>query len=266
MTQIYITIGIVVIVAALVCYIFVKQTIGERKLERERLQRALDKRAKDLLQALSVFPENFLPKELTVFLYRCIIDAYEQLTKLAPSETRYIEALKIHTVQLEASIRKPDTHQTQDLQAASQIAEFKQYLNLIGQFLQKSMQRGQITQKQHAHYRSLLKELVVMLTVNGHTLSAQQAIESQKAKLAVHYYDLAKKLLTKETPAGFSEKIQQINARIEPLQLQVDSEEQQAQEQNKNPHTEAQTGQEEDKSQWDAFEEDAGWKKKNVYD
>lgn len=265
MTQIYITIGIVAIVAALVCYIFIKQTISERKLERERLQRALDKRAKDLLQSLSVFPENFLPKELIVFLYRCVIDAYEQLTKLAPNESRYVEALKIHTVQLEASIRKPDAHQTQDLQAASQINELKQYLNLIGQFLQKSMQRGQITQKQHAHYRSLLKELVVMLTVNGHTLSAQQAIESQKPKLAVHYYGLAKKLLTKETPAGFAEKIQQINTRLEPLLVEVEYQEQQLREQNRNSHAE-EKGEQEESSEWDAFEEDSGWKKKNVYD
>jgi len=265
MTQIYITIGIIAIVSALVCYVFVRQTIIERKLERDRLQRALDKRAKELLQAITVFPEGFLPKELEVFLYRCIIDAYEQLTRLAPSEQSYVEALQIHTGQLESSLRKPEGQKVDDLQSTSQISEFKQYLNLIGNFLQKSVQRGQITQKQHAHYRLLLKELVVVLTVNGHTISARQSIEMQKPKLALHYYDLAKKLLTKETPNGFMEKVQKLNTRMQPLLELVQAEEAERREENKNPYSDGQEPDEE-KSQWDTLEPDSEWKKKNVYD
>ena len=265
MTQIYIIAGVIAIIAALVGYIFVRQTIGERKLERERLQRALNKRAKELLQAISVFPENFLPKELIVFLYRSIIDAYEQLTKLDSSNKEYVEALQIYTAQLEAAIRKPDNQKLENIQSAAQINELKQYLNLIGNFLQKTMQRGLITQKQHAHYRLLLKDIVISLTVNGYTISARQSIEMQKIKLALHYYDLAKKLLTKESPAGFQESIAKINTAMEPLLLLQSTEETALQEQNKNPHFED-SPDDEDKNKWDEFEEDSGWKKKNIYD
>jgi hypothetical protein len=265
MTQIYIIIGIIAIIAVLVGYIFVRQTIGERKLERERLQRALNKRAKELLQAISVFPEDFLPKELIVFLYRSIIDAYEQLTKLDSSNKDYVEGLQIYTVQLESSIRKPETQKVNDVQSAAQINELKQYLNLIGNFLQKTMQRGLITQKQHAHYRLLLKELIVSLTVNGHTISARQSIEIQKTKLALHHYELAKKLLTKESPAGFKDRVAKINAAMEPLLLLQTTEETELRQQNKNPYSDDSQG-DDGNSKWDGFKEDSGWKKKNVYD
>jgi len=266
MTQIYIIIGVIAIISALVCYIFVRQTISERKLERQRLQRALNKRAKELLQAISVFPDDFLPKELIVFLYRSIIDAYEQLTKLDPSNKSYIEALQIYTVQLEAAIRKVESQKAHELPNAAQINEFKQYLNLIGNFLQKSMQRGSVSQKQHAHYRLLLKELVIGLTVNGHTLSARQAIEMQKSKLALHHFELAKKLLTKESPAGFQEQLLAINTAMEPLIIQSKAEDALLREQNKNPHSDEENQDDEEKDEWDAFKEDSGWKKKNIYD
>ena len=77
MTQIYITIGVIAVVAALVCYIFIRQTMSDKKQEKDRLHRALQKRAKELLQMISVFPDDFLPQEIKVFIYRCVIDAYQ---------------------------------------------------------------------------------------------------------------------------------------------------------------------------------------------
>jgi len=265
MTQTYIISGIIAIICALVCYIFIRQTISERKLERERLQRALNKRAKELMQAIGLFPEDFLPKELEVFLYRCIIDVYEQLIRLAPTEKGYVEALQAHTAQLEFTVRKPEGQVTEDLQSTSQINEFKQYLSLIGNFLQKSTQRGQITERQHSHYRSLLKELVIKLTVNGHVISAQQSIEMQKLKLALHYYDLAKNLLIKEKPAGCKVQIQKLNTRAQPLLERVQAEEADVREENKHPRVHAPEPSDK-KPPRDTFEEESGWKKKNVYD
>jgi hypothetical protein len=265
MTQIYIIVGVIAVIAALVCYVFVRQTIGERKLERERLQRALNKRAKELLQAIAVFPENFLSKELIIFLYRSIIDAYEQLTKLDASSKTYVEALQTYTAQLEAATRKPDNQQVENIQSPAQINELKQYLNLIGNFLQKTMQRGRLTQKQHTHYLQLLKDLVISLTVNGYTISARQSVEMQKTKLALHHYDLAKKLLIKESPTGFQARIAKINAAMEPLLLLQATEETEVQEGNKNPYTDDNPD-DEDKGKWSEFEEDSGWKKKNIYD
>ncbi len=264
MTQIYITIAIIAIVGALVCYIFVKQTINEKKQEKDRLQRVLAKRAKDLLQMISVFPENFLPKEIIVFIYRCIIDAFEQLTKLAPTEAQYIEGLKVHSAQLEAIIRKPDTQKTEDIQNTAQINELRQYLNVLNGFLEKSVKRSHITQKQYGHYRLLIKELIIKLAVNNYILSAKQSLEIGKPKLALHHYELAKKLLTKETPTHYKDKIKSINTAMEPLIQQEQA--QQAAESAQTAQAQSEAAENGEDGEWSSFNEDAGWKKKNVYD
>lgn len=263
MTQIYITIGIIAIIAALVCYVFIRQTIGERQQEKDRLQRVLAKRANDLQQIVSVFPDHFLPKELIVFIYRCIIDAYEQLSKLAPSEKKHIEALKLHSTQLESIVRKPENAKAADLQSVTQINELRQYLNLLGSFLQKSLKRGHISQKQHAHYRQLLKELIIKLAVNNYMISAKQSLEIQKTKLSLHYYDLAKKLLIRETPSNYKDSISMIDLAIEPLLAMEQAE--QAEQKASVKEAENAEGSD-DNSEWDEFQEESGWKKKNVYD
>jgi hypothetical protein len=264
MTQIYITIGIIAVIAILVCYVFIHQTIGNRRLEKERLQRALSKRAKELLQMASAFPENFLPKELLVFIYRCIIDAFEQLTKLNPSDGQFIDALKLHSLQLETVIRKPETSKTVELHSITQINELRQYLNLLGAFLQKSMERNHITPKQYSHYRHLLKEVIVKLAVNNYMIAAKQALETQKTKLSIHYYDLAKKLLIKETPSHYKEALEKITIALEPL-LQMEQIERAAQD-NDEPSSNAAAKVTNDKDEWKDFEDKGDWKKKNVYD
>jgi len=259
MTQIYITVGIIAIVAILVCYVFIRQTISERQREKARLQRVLDKRATDLLQMTSAFPPHFVPKELMIFIFRCIIDAYEQLTKLDNSNAQYVESLTLHTAQLENTIRTPERVHTEQLQSATQINELRQYLNLLNGFLQKSLQRQQISTKQYGHYRTLIKELIVRLAINNYMLSAKQALDTQKHKLALHYYDLAKKLLVKESPTDYQKNIEKINLAIAPL-LQMEAEEE-ALDITEEPGDAASS-----EKEWDEFKEDDMWKKKNVYD
>ncbi len=256
MTQIYITIAIIGIIALLVCYVFIRQTLGEKQKEKDRLHRALVKRAKELLQVLSIFPEDFLPKELVVFIYRCIIDAYEQLSRLMPEDNTYVEALKMHSSQLEATIRKPDNAKFTELQSSAQINELRQHLNLLGNFLQKSLKRKHITPKQHAHYRQLLKELIIKLAVNNYTITAKQALDMQKTKLSIHYYDLAKKLLIRETPSHYQESIDDINRQIEPL-IELEKTEQAELNSTQNDN---------DDGEWGEVKDESDWKKKNVYD
>lgn len=263
MTQIYITIGIIAIIAALVCYVFIKQTLNDRKQDKERLHRILVKRAKDLLQIISAFPQGYLPKEVMVFIYRTIIDAFEQLTKLNPAEAEYIEALKVHSAQLEAIIRQPESNKSIQLQSTSQINELRQYLHMLNNFLQKSLERHNITQKQYGHYKLLVKELIIKLAVNNYMISAKQATQIDKPKLAIHYYDLAKKLLIKETPANYKNLLQSIESLIQPLTQEEQKAEVDQQVITEDNEQEAQSP--EDK-EWAEFQEDSGWKKKNIYD
>ncbi len=264
MTQIYITIAIIGIVALLVCYVFIRQTIGERNQEKQRLHRALKNRANELVQILSAFPDYYLPKEITVFVYRAVVDAYEQLTNLEPAEPSYSEAFKMHSAQMEAALRQPENRKQQHFQSAAQINELRQYINILNGFCLKSMQRGQITNKQCAHYKALLKELSINLTVDNYSFCAKQAKDNNKPKLGIHFYELAKNLLLKETPNDYKSIIKFINEEVPRLKEMEDarlSEEERlinAKAAEETPSSE--------ESQWYEYDEDSDWKKKNIYD
>ena len=234
--------------------------MGSRKEEKERLNRAMLKRAKELQQILSVFPDDFIPKEICVFIYRCIIDIYQQLCKLEPKESGHIESLKVHSATLEGVIRQPENKKISNIQNNAQIGELRQYLGVLGRFLQKSAQRKNITAKQFAHYRLLLKGLTVQLAVDTYLISAKQGIDSGKPKLGIHNYELAKQLLTKETPNGYKEQIAKITSLLAPL---MQAQEAEAPQSNAGAN---QGGEKEGGGEWSQFEEDSGWKKKNVYD
>lgn len=257
MTQVYITIGVISTVALLMCYIFIRQTMKEKKAEKDRLHRALKKRAKTLLQMIAIFPDDFLPKELQIFIYRCIIETYENLTKLEPNENQYIDGLKMHSAQMEATMRKPESRKNLNLQNAAQLNELRRYLNMMGEFLQRSVKRKMITTKQYSHYRLLIKSLIAGLAVDNYCIAARQAVEIGKVKLAIHYYTLAKQLLIKETPSGYQEQIKGIDEALAPLmESQVDE----------GVISEVAEPENQEESEWAEFEEESDWKKKNVYD
>ncbi|MBX2809949.1 MAG: hypothetical protein KTR20_15105 [Cellvibrionaceae bacterium] len=265
MTQVYIIAGIIMLISVLICYIFIRQTIVKRRRERARLHRALDKRAKDLIQMLNAFPTNFLPRDLLIFLFRCIVDVYEQLSKLAPDELEYLDNFKLYTAQMETAMRAPkDSSEEVVLQSSSQINEIRQYLNYLGRFLQKWMQRGNISAKQYGGYKELIKRLIVQLMVDNYTLSAKQATQMDKAKLAIHYYMLAKNMLVKEgLIASRRERLQFIDEEIQSLEQRLEEEGQATSEVAASASAEQA---EEEQKQWEQFEEEADWKKKNVYD
>jgi len=269
MTQIYITIAIIMVIVGLVCYIFIRQTINERKKAKQRLQRALEKRGKDLLQMLSAFPDKFLPEELHIFIYRCIIDTYEQLTKLAPSDSKYIEALKLYSSQMEEVIRQAEKQAAITLESTQQITEIKQNLKRLDKFLQKWLERKNMTSQQFSHYRGLIKDLMIKVTIDSYRTSAKQALAMDKPKISLHQYQLAKKLLTKETPTDYQQQIEKIDLEIAPLLEQAKALKEateQAQDASDDGIKKAAGSTSEKDDEWSQFEEDSGWKKKNVYD
>jgi hypothetical protein len=265
MAQVYIIAGIIITISVLICVIYIRQTIIKRAKEKARLHRALDKRAKDLVQMLNAFPPNFLPRDLLVFIHRCIVDVFEQLSKVAPDEPEYLEHFKAYTGHMETVIRMPAKATEVVLQSSTQINEIRQYLNYLGQFLQKWMERGNISAKQYSLYKELLKRLITQLMVDNYTLSAKQAVQLEKPKLAIHYYMLAKSVLTKEGAlASKKERLLFINQELQHLEQKVREEEL------RNGVTTVTSPEEnegnEATKQWQKFEENAEWKKKNIYD
>jgi len=259
MTQIYVTIGIITLIGLLACYVFIRQTTGNRKEEKGRLNRAMLKRAKELQHMLALFPEHFIPKEICVFIYRSIIDIYQQLCKLEPKESSHMESLTALSSTLENVIKQPENRKIQHIQNTAQINELRQYSGILMRFLHKSAQRKNITSKQLEHYLSLIKGLTTQLTVDTYIIAAKQALEAGKPKLGIHNYELAKQLLIKETPNGHKEQTAHITSLLAPL---LKSQEADAAQQS----AEAQDTNDDDDNKWAQFEEDSGWKKKNVYD
>ena len=160
MTPVYIIIGLIVLTCVLICYIYIKQTIVKRKREKARLFNALLKRSKELLQMLNAFPPHFLPKDLSVFLHRCIVDIFEQLSKLEPERSEFLEQFTLYTTTMETTIREPVNSSQVRLQSSTQINEIRQYLNYLGRFMQKWVQRGNLSDKQYGAYKVTLKNLV----------------------------------------------------------------------------------------------------------
>jgi len=264
MTQIYVIIGVIMLFCILVCYIFVRQTVVKRRKEKARLKRALDKRSQDLIQILNSFPPNFLPNDLFTFIYRCIVDALEQLSKLAPNEPEYLENLTLYTTQMETATRTPKEQAETCIESSSQINELRQCLNHLGRFIQKWFQRGNITSKQYAHYKISLKRIITKLMVDNYSLSAKSAADINKYKLSSHYYMLAKNLITKEgLIASNKERLTLINKELERLETAIEDEAKQAE-----TESEATAGNGSNPSPegWKGFKKEEDWKKKNVYD
>jgi len=235
-----------------------------------RLKRALEKRSKDLVQMLTAFPPNFLHNDLQMFLYHCIIDVFEQLSKLVPEESEHLENFTLYTSNMETAARTPQAQSQASIQNSSQINELRQYLNYLGRFIQKWLQRGNINSKQYAHYKMLLKNIINKLMVDNYSLSAKSAVDIEKYKLAAHYYMLAKNLITKEgLIASHKERLVLINQELVILNKHLKAEaEKQAEldgikyeEENDNAENK-----DENSQQWQQFEKDEEWKKKNVYD
>ncbi len=262
MTAVYIIIGLILLTCALICYIFIKQTIVKKKREKARLFNALEKRSKELLQMLNAFPPHFLPKDLSLFLHRCIVDVFEQLSKLEPDRPEFLDQFTLYTTAMENIVRQPANANEVRLQTTSQINEIRQYLNYLGRFLQKWLQRGNLSEKQYSSYKNSLKNLAAKLMVDNYMLSARKSIEIKKHKLAAHYFTLAKDMITKEGLASSQKDnlsyIDEELARLEELMREEEEAAGIAKAELK-PN-------DDDNDEWSEFEESDEWKKKNVYD
>jgi hypothetical protein len=263
MTPVYIIIGLIVLTCMLICYVFIKQTIVKRKREKARLFNALVKRSKELLQMLNAFPRHFLPKDLSVFLYRCIVDVFEQLSKLEPERSEFLEQFTLYTTTMETKIREPVNDSQVRLQSSTQINEIRQYLNYLGRFMQKWVQRGNLSDQQYGAYKVTLKNLVNKLMIDNYMLSGTASNDIGKYKLAAHHFTLAKNMIIKEGLASTQkDNLAHINQELARLIEAMKLEDEAAGTVKANIETITTDNNDE----WSELEAKDGWKKKNIYD
>lgn len=264
MSSVTVITSIIVLLAALVCYAFIAQTISQKKQQRERLLQALKTRARNFKFMLSGFPNGFLPKELTLLVQRSLIEVLEQLNRLEPGQNRYQDDL-LATTQLMAETQRQQNQNAQPItiENPQQIREVKACLEELYKFIfQLEGKKGMPRQQADGH-RALIKQLVLQLTIDSYVLHGRLARDKNKLRLAAHYFDLALKLMLRERASGlFDGRISQLQSVISELNSRIPTEGKAG-----TPQSQEQAGAADINDQWSEFEkEEKGWKKKQIYD
>ncbi len=262
MSSITITVIIIALLAALVCYAFVSQTIEKNRKQKQRLLAALKMRSRSFKYILSGFPPDFLTRDLTVLVHRCLIDVCEQLSKLEPNDSTYVDELQFYSLQMEEVQKKTKDKRAKPLENAQQVKEVKTHLEEVGKFVLQLEKRGSINNAQANAYTRQIRQLTLQMTVDNYILNAKQAQGSGKTRLALHFFGLAKKLLVRENKEGsFTKQISKLDTVIQPLEVQMAAEEPNYKETDAQADEKAKA-----EAAWDNMEEDASWKKKSIYD
>jgi len=264
MSTVAVIVGIVILLAALVSYAFISQTLQQKREQRKRLLAALKAQARSFKFMLDGCPDGFLTKELKVIVLKSLVDASEQLLALTQGEkTTYSQDIQTYNSMLSEALRSPPTKHSVQLESAQQIKEVKMSLESLHKFVFKQEEQKKLNRSQADSHRSQIKQLVLQVSVDGYILHGKQAAQNDKTKLAVHYFDLAIKLLVREGKAGaFDNRIAQLKQVHSELMEKL-SEEEAVELPMEDPETQADLDEE-----WDKYSTDSEdiWKKKNVYD
>lgn len=248
-------------------YLFLSHSIEKRRIQRQRLITAMRARRNSFRDLATGFPAGFLSNDLVGLLYRALIDSCEQLTQLEPNDHTHAEQLTLYTNLL--SSLKENTQQARvRLDNPQQIKEAHGLLQELYKFVMQQSALKQINQVQTDAYTDQINRMLLQMTVDGHVFNARQAQQVGKVKLAIHFYQLGRKALAAENASHtFDKQIAQLDSVVAKLQEKLDEasnakattpDEGQATAANSAPA---------DNKEWKQFdEENAKWKKKQIYD
>jgi len=258
MSEIAIAIIIVALLVLLVGYTFVSQSLEKRRKRRNRLLLALKHRKRNFKFMVTGFPRGFLTKELTLIVYRALLDACEHLSRLEPKDASHMEDFTAFSAELE-QIKQQEQAQRARIENPEQVGEIKQLLEELYRFIAHQGERGNLSEAQSQVYQDQIKRLALQASVDAYAANARLAQGAGKPRLALHYYSLAKKLLLGENGGqGYQKQLSQLQEIIGKLKSQVDQQ----------PETPQQAGPApEEKKEWEEFsKKEEGWKKKQLYD
>lgn len=262
----YVIAAIFLILTLLAGYLFLSHSIEKRKVQRQRLITALRARRNSFRDLATGFPTGFLSNDLTALLYRALIDCCEQLTLLEPKDHTHSEQLTLYSNLLSAI--KENTQQARvRLDNPQQIKEAHGLLQELYKFVMQQSALKQINQVQTDAYTDQINRMLLQMSVDGHVFNARQAQQAGKIKLAIHFYTLGRKALATENAGHtYDKQIAQLDAVTTKLQEKLDSTGE------KPPVTDGEavagkTAIPDSNKEWKQFdEENAKWKKKQIYD
>lgn len=252
---------IVTILLLAVGYALVFQTIDNKRKQRQRLISALKQRAANFAYMVERFPQDFLSKDLTVLVYRCLMDVNEQLAKLNPGEEAHVAALEKYRGAMATALERTDSGKKVPMTSQQQIKDVRTHLQELHKFVEKLLQKRTLNGAQAKNYSKQIQKLILQISIDAYLMSARQAEQNAKPRLALHHYSLARKLLMRENrDQSFGKHIAQLDAVIKELEKQIATEGQDKPQMAAGPTPVA-------SKEWDEYENaEAGWKKKTVYD
>jgi hypothetical protein len=269
----YVIAGFFLLLTLVAGYLFLSHSIEKRRIQRQRLITALRARRNSFRDLATGFPTGFLSNDLTALLYRALIDCCEQLARLEPKDHSHEEQLALYTNLLSAL--KESTQQVRvRLDNPKQLKEAHSLLQELYKFVKQQFALKQINQVQTDAYTDQINRMLLQMTVDGHVFNARQAQQVGKVKLAIHFYQLGRKVLAAENAGHtFDKQIAQLDAVIAKLQEKVEI----PTEQNgdtSNSDSDAIASKPKTSTidtsiskEWKQFdEENEKWKKKQIYD
>lgn len=260
MSSVTIITSIIVLLAALVCYAFIVQSLAQKRQKRERVLGNLKTRVRNFKFMLNSVPPGYLPKDLRLLIQRSLIGVLEQLTRLEPADSAHKEDLQLVSQQMAETQRHPETPNKPPIDNPQQSKEIKACLEELYKFVFHLEAKQSLSRPQADSYRAMIKLLVLELTVDSYVLHGRIARDRNKWRLAAHYFDLGLKLLQREGKNG------QFDARIGMLlQAVAEMERQFADEQPHNAEVHDDPDQTVDAA-WEKFSQQPSWKKKQIYD
>lgn len=263
----YIIAAIFLLLVLLAGYLFLSHSIEKRRIQRQRLITALRARRNSFRDLATGFPAGFLSNDLTALLYRALIDCCEHLVRLEPGDHTHAEQLTLYTNLL--SSLKENTQQARvRLDNPQQIKEAHTLLQELYKFVMQQSSLKQINQVQTDAYTDQINRMLLQMTVDGHVFNARQAQQVGKVKLAIHFYQLGRKALTAEnTSHTFDKQIAQLDAVIAKLNEKTTTGASEPIVSPEGPVTTPTASTPDTSKEWKQFdEENAKWKKKQIYD
>lgn len=263
----YIIAAIFLLLVLLAGYLFLSHSIEKRRIQRQRLITALRARRNSFRDLATGFPAGFLSNDLTALLYRALIDCCEHLVRLEPGDHTHAEQLTLYTNLL--SSLKENTQQARvRLDNPQQIKEAHTLLQELYKFVMQQSSLKQINQVQTDAYTDQINRMLLQMTVDGHVFNARQAQQVGKVKLAIHFYQLGRKALTAEnTSHTFDKQIAQLDAVIAKLNEKATTGASEPIVSPEGPVTTPTASTPDTSKEWKQFdEENAKWKKKQIYD
>ena len=252
-------------------YLFLSHTIQKRRIRRQRLLVALKARRNAFRDLATGFPKGFLPPDLNNLLYRSLVDTCEHLAQLEPKDPQHSEQLTFYATQLESQANSTNQPKVR-LDNPEQIREARQLLQELHKFIAQQTALKLISNIQAEAYNDQVKRLVLQMGVDSHIINARQAQQVGKPRLAIHHYQLARKLLASENAGhGYDKQIAQLDTVISKLQEKANNSPE-----TDTPTTDSSSPAGDNKSapadtnvskEWQRFdEENEKWKKKKIYD